>query len=713
MKRKGKKGIFLFITLFIISLVLLTGVCLLVYSTTVTLDLDKLKVQSNSLTVYDIDNNLTLTDNKYAYLKDIPIDLQNAFIAMEDKRFYSHKGIDLIRIGGAVIHDLKVGSFEQGASTITCQLVKNTHLSNDKTLKRKLDEAILAIKLENQLSKDKILESYLNVIYFGNGIYGVRNAASRFFDKELDKLSLAECVSIASVVANPSKFSPISNPQNNNHRKSIILKAMLEQSLIDSSAYQNALNTFVEANEQKGNRNSDYIELVIEEASNILNISKSDIKQGDFKIYTFLDNLEQEKLVEQIKNANDPTSIVIADNKAGSISAYVSNHRYSPFTMKRNAGSIIKPFIYASAFESEILYPITNIDDSPTVFGDYTPSNYGNRYRGMITAREALSVSSNICAVKTLESIGFSKAFTTLNKFGFSTSEQDNNYALALGSLHNGVTIVGITSAYSALANGGRYRALSTIRMISDKNGKALYIRKENTADAITHRTADMLNDCLRECVNSGTLKKLSSFKGFCGKTGTFEVNGKNSDCWLTLYDSDKTYCVWQGNLSMKKEDMLTKTGSSGIDLIIDLIPKNGNYPYNTTKKQAIDALILQRYGQVQLASYNTPERYIIYDFAPIDAKISTLFTVPTAEVNVTCLDGLLDITINTKAECYYLIYQKCMGLTIPLKRIEDSSNEIKIQTFLAPDLNEIIVEPYVKGKEILKGESVIEYLYG
>lgn len=713
MKRKGKKGIFLFITLFIASAVILSGVCLLVYSTTITLDLNKLKVQNNSLTVYDIDNSLTLTDNKYAYIGDIPIDLQNAFIAMEDKRFYSHSGIDLIRIGGAVIHDIKVGSFEQGASTITCQLVKNTHLSNDKTLKRKLDEAILAIKLEKQLSKNQILESYLNVIYFGNRIYGVRNAASRFFDKELDKLSLAECVSIASVVANPSKFSPISNSQNNNDRKNIILKAMLEQSLIDNSAYQNAINTFVEANEQKGNRNSDYIELVIEEASNILNISKTDIKQGDFKIYTYLDSLEQDKLVEQIKNATDPTSIVIADNKTSSISAYVSNHRYSPFTMQRNAGSIIKPFIYAKAFEADILCPISYIDDSPTTFGDYTPSNYGNRYRGMITAREALSVSSNICAVKTLESIGFNKAFTTLNKFGFKTTEKDNNYALALGSLHNGVTIVGITSAYSALANGGKYRELSTIRMISDKNGKAIYIRNGSSIDAITHQASDMVNDCLMECVNGGTLKKLSSYKGFCGKTGTFEVNGKNSDCWLTLYDSDKTYCVWQGNLSMKTEDMLTKTGSSGIDLIIDLIPKNGNYPYTTTKKQAIDALALQRCGQVQLASYNTPERYIIYDFAPTNAKVSTLFTAPTAEVKVTCSDGLINITVNAKAECYYLIYQKCMGLTIPLKRVENSSNEISFQTLLAPDLNEIIIEPYVKGKEISKGESVIEYLYG
>lgn len=711
--KKGEKRIILYISLFFVSMVLLGGAILLVYSTTVKLDLDKFEVRNNSLEVYDIDNNLTLTDNKYTYLEDIPINLQNAFIAMEDKRFYSHNGLDLYRIGGALIHDIKVGSFEQGASTITCQLVKNTHLSNDKTLKRKLDEAILAVKLENKLSKNQILQSYLNVIYFGNGIYGVGNASLRFFDKELDQLTLPECVSIAAVVANPAKFSPITNPQNNNDRKNIILQAMLDQSLIDKSAYLEAVNVFVKANEQKDNRNSDYIELVIEEASKILGVSKSEIIQNNYKIYTYLDCEEQEKLVEQIKNATDSTSIVIADNKASSISAYVSNHRYSPFTMQRNAGSIIKPFIYASGFENDIMCPITYIDDSPTEFGNYTPKNYGNRYRGLITVRKALSVSSNICAVKTLESVGFSKAFATLNKFGFSTSEKDKNYTLALGSLNSGVTIVGITSAYSALANGGRYMPLSTIRMIEDNNGKTLYIRDESTIIACSARTADMINDCLKECVNNGTLKKLSSYNGLCGKTGTFEVNGKNSDCWLTLYDDNKTYCVWQGNLSMKKEDMLTKTGSSGVDLIIESIPKLSDYPHNVTKKQAIDALILQRYGQIQLASYNTPERYIIYDYAPTNAKISTLFTAPTADVKVVCTDGIIDITIKANAECYYLIYQKCMGFTIPLNRIENSSDEITVRTLLAPDKNEIMVETYVKGKNISQGETVTEYLYG
>ncbi len=683
------------------------------YSTTVPLDLNKLKANKNSFVIYDKENNLTLTENNYASFEEIPLNLQNAFIAMEDKRFYSHNGLDLYRIGGALIHDIKVGSFEQGASTITCQLVKNTHLSNDKTLKRKLDEAILALKLEKQLSKSQILQSYLNVIYFGNGIYGVSNASLRFFDKELNQLTLPECVSIAAVVANPAKFSPIANPQNNNDRKNIILQAMLEQSLIDNSQYQEAVNIFVEANEQKGNRNSDYIEIVIEEACKLLDISKAEVKQNNYKIYTYLDCEEQEKLVEQIKNANESTSIVIADNKTSSISAYVSNHRYSPFTMQRNAGSIIKPFIYATGFENDIMCPITYIDDSPTKFGDYNPKNYGNRYRGVITAREALSVSSNICAVKTLESVGFNKAFTTLNKFGFTTSEKDKNYALALGSLNNGVTIVGITSAYSALANGGQYTPLSTIRMIEDNSGKTLYIRNQSTISACSARTADMINDCLKECVNNGTLKKISSYKGLCGKTGTFEVNDKNSDCWLTLYDDNKTYCVWQGNLSMKKEDMLTKTGSSGVDLIIESIPKNADYPHTVTKKQAIDVLILQRCGQIQIASFNTPERYIIYDYVPTNAKVSTLFTAPTADVKVVCTDGIIDVTIKANAECYYLIYQKCMGFTIPLNKIENSSDEVTVRTLLAPDKNEIIVETYVKGKTITKGETVTEYLYG
>lgn len=710
--KKGVKKVFLSLLVCIFVLFLLAIIGTIIYASSINIDSRKLKKNTTSLSLLDNNDNVITANKSYTELENIPKNLQNAFIATEDKRFYSHKGLDYYRILGAIVHDIKTHSLEQGASTITCQLVKNTHLTNEKTIKRKIDEAILAKKIEKEFTKDEILEMYLNIIYFGSGIYGVTNASFMFFGKEPEQLTLNECASIAAVVANPKKYSPLIDIKNNNSRKNTILKLMHEQNLISNEDYLAANAQNIETNSPLNAGFQSYNQLAIEEASKILGLGELELKKMGYKIYTYLDVDEQIKCFEQIKKADVATSILIENVGDYSIKAYASNHIYSPFTMKRNAGSIIKPFIYASAFENGVIYPITTIDDSPTSFGDYTPNNYSNKYRGLITAREALSYSSNICSVKVLQSVGFYKANNTLSKFGINVNEKDYNYSLALGAISNGVTIADISNAYAVLASNGYYSPLSTVRMIKDGNDNIVYSRKISSNKVIDENSVTMLNDCLNECANKGTARKLSRYKNLCAKTGTFEVNGKNSDSWVVAYDRNNVYTVWQGNLTMKSEDMIEKTGSSGIVYLEKLIDDRITPPPRQTKKQAIDLLVLNRTNQIKLASNNTPERYIIYDYAPNNAEVSKLFLQPTVDANITLSDNKILIELNAQKECSYIVQNETMLGTITIAEISNTNKKVEIQTDALIGLNTIKILPIVHGKSDIIGDCHIEKVY-
>lgn len=712
MKKKRLKKFFIIFSLSLVAIVCISIIALLIFASTCKINEQKLKVAEAEISIYDDKSNIISSNKSYAKLSDIPEKLQQAFIASEDKRFYSHKGLDYVRIMGAIVHDIKTKSLDQGASTITCQLIKNTHLSNEKTFNRKLKEAILSKKLEKEYSKDEILEMYLNVIYFGTGIYGVSNASYMFFGKQPNELTLSECASLASVVVNPKNYSPILNVENNNKRKNTVLSLMHEQGYITDEEYNEEKNLKVVANTPSTAKFTDYTQIALWEASEILGISQLDIKRNGYSIYTYLDEEKQTMCQDSIEQAQVSTSLMVADPNNFSITAYSSNHAYSPFTMKRNAGSIIKPFIYAGAFESNLLFPINPIDDSPTEFGDYKPKNYANNYRGTISVREALSHSSNVCAVKVLQTLGFYRAEQTLNSFGFKTNSKDQNYSLALGALSEGVTISEVVQAYSVFANGGNFANLSTIKMIKDSNGKVVYERNVSSNKIISLDTVSMINDCLMTCAKSGTAKKLSRFGGICAKTGTFEVGEKNSDAWCVAYDSENVYCSWLGNLSMKKEDMIENKGSFGINHLVNIID-NDIKPAPIEKiKQGLDMLVLKRTGQIKLASDNTPERYIIYDFVPKNCEVSNLFTSPTVDAKITLVGENINIKINAHRECSYQIYNRNRPIPEEIGYIQGNDNEITISSKANNGLNEIVIIPTVHGKSEIIGTEFCESIY-
>lgn len=712
MKKKVWKKALLWSFLSVLTITAVFVIGILIYSTTVKLDKTKLSISDTAIEIYDCSDALVSASIGKADIDRIPENLKNAFISTEDKRFYRHHGLDYYRIAGALVHDIKTKSFEQGASTISCQLIKNTHLSNEKSIKRKVDEAILSIKLEKNYSKEQILETYLNVIYFGNGIYGIANASYSYFDKSPDQLTLGECASLSAIVANPSKYSPVYHPAENNERKNTVLKLMLDQKYISQEEYNQAVSETVKANNTKYDQSYGYNQIAISEASDLLGISEAELKRSGYKIYTYLDRQKQIDCSDSIRKCDVSASIIIGDNREYSIIGYSSNHRFSPFTMQRNAGSIIKPFIYASAFENRVLYPITRIDDLPSTFGDYTPRNYSDIYKGKISIREALAYSSNVCAVKVLQSVGLDRAKNTLGKFGFELTESDNNYTLALGVTNKGVSIEKVLSAYGSLANQGIYKKFSTIRYIEAKDGKIVYMRDASDKRIIDEKTADMINDCLNYCTQKGTARKLAEHKNLCSKTGTFEVGDKNSDSWFVGYDAENTYCVWLGNLSMKKEDMISKKGSSGIDYVADIIDRDNVYPKTTNQKQAIDVLTLERQNRIELASFNTPQRYIVFDYAPDNAPISQTFISPKADCVITLENDLFKIVLSPQSECKYNVYHRTELMQNLIATVDNSIDIVRIEFSPFFGKNSILIVPIAKGIYEIEGERYQEDFY-
>ncbi|MDY2971571.1 MAG: transglycosylase domain-containing protein, partial [Eubacteriales bacterium] len=379
-------------------------------------------------------NNVEGFKNSFAQYSELPDNLKNAVVAVEDKRFYKHKGVDTIRIFGAIRNNLKGGSLE-GASTITQQLVKNTHLTQEKSIKRKLNEIKIAKQLEKEYSKDDILTSYLNVSYFGGGLYGVKSAAKGIFNKNLSSLTLSECAVLAGILKNPSKYSPVASVENATKRRNVVLSLMKNQNLITDAEYNSAKNEkiSVDLNAIYSNTQS-YVESASFEAAGILNVSVGSVLSGGYKIETFLNPDYQACLTEVLGNPNfyvlnkngvraDGLSIIV-DNKNMGVSAYFSTKKRNIYDFYRPFGSTAKPVvIYAPALSKNVVSPATPVLDMKTDFNGYMPKNYNEHYLGWTDVRAAIMTSSNVVAVKTYNALGFKNVQSFANSVGINISD--------------------------------------------------------------------------------------------------------------------------------------------------------------------------------------------------------------------------------------------------------------------------------------------------
>ena len=518
----------------------------------------------------------------------IPENVQNAFIAAEDLRFYRHHGVDLYRLFGALWQDIRTLSYAQGASTITQQLIKLTHLTQTKTLSRKAQEIVLALRLERQMDKRQILEAYLNAVYFGHGAYGVEAAANVYFDKTSDELTLAEGALLAGIIKSPSNYAPHLHPDKSIARRNAILDTMMENGFITMSQRNDARGEALRlAMNDDDTRFAWYMDAVLSEAEEALGLSADEVISGGYRVHTGLDTAMQgaaEALFADGGNfpdgAEDGTpvqaALVALNADSGEISAVVGGRSYDirrglnrATQMRRQPGSAFKPVsTYAAAVDAFGYVPSSIVDDTPRTFaGGYTPGNAGGASYGRVTLRQALSRSLNIATVALADEIGTPALRNYAQRFGLPLAPEDANLSLALGSLTYGVSPAQLGAAYCALANGGEAVRPHVIRYIEDSDGKRVYEAGEEARQAVSPETAYMLTDMLKTAASTGSAKALSaSGMPVAGKTGTVaQSEGGTRDIWTVAYTPQLAVSVWMGYDSPDSEHHLpADQGGSG-----------------------------------------------------------------------------------------------------------------------------------------------------
>ncbi|MBR5871265.1 MAG: PBP1A family penicillin-binding protein [Clostridia bacterium] len=524
---------------------------------------------------------------------DLPQDLIDAFVAVEDHRFWKHKGVDWYATIGATFKWL-TGTGSRGGSTLTQQLVKNITQDDDVTIQRKVQEIFRALNLEKQKSKEEILELYLNTISFGQGTYGIRAAAQRYFNKDVSELNLTECASLAAIPKSPTYYNPYRNPENNEIRRNTeVLKEMLEHSLITQAEYNVAVNRKLVLgmtyNEVTGtSTNSWFTDAVIEdviaalqEELEISYIAASTMlySQG-LSIYTTMDPFVQQTLEEvfeddsnfpRVASAVKPEcAMVITDPKTGNILGLVGgrgektlSRAFNIATMaKRSPGSSIKPLtVYAPALDAGLITYGSIMDDTPFMFNEKTdsagnvkytayPANLPAVYKGLTTINSAVERSVNTIAMKVLDMYGTQNAYDFAQSIGLASITDsyervdgailsDIDYApLALGALTVGVSPREMTQAYSFLANDGIYTEARTFTKILDKNGEVLIDNTPKTEIVTSEQTASIMTKMLQNVVKNGTAKAitLQKYVDVAGKTGTATDDYDRWFCGYTPY---------------------------------------------------------------------------------------------------------------------------------------------------------------------------------
>ena len=518
----------------------------------VQFDKGKLNEVYTSLTVLDavgtpLSEPLYLND-----YKQIPLDALHdytymAFVAVEDKRFFQHSGIDYKRVAGAIAHNIKSRSYKEGASTISQQLIKNTHLDNNKNLRRKVNEMLLARELERQYSKKEILEMYLNTIYFGRNAYGIETASNVYFNKSAQDLTVSESAVLAGMIKAPNNYAPDKNAEKCKSRRDRVLKLMLEQGIIDMEAYDEAVASEIKYSPHVSTSEKSYIYQVMQEACRILNMTPLQLAKSNFVIETYCNQQTQKELKNLVINDVTKTKngtlanigCVICDNKGGVEACYM---RGEGADSKRQVGSALKPIaVYAPALNERIITQASPVLDEETDFNGYKPTNMGG-YNGWTTIKYAVAKSLNVPAVKTLNALGLPTAEKYLKKLGI---EGEQNLSLALGNANGGMDIFTLAKCYATLANDGCANDVAFIKNIYSENG-LIYSRKLKDDRVFQSAANYLMTDMLVNTVETGTAKLLKNSKyQVAAKTGTVGNAEGNTDALVAGYTTNNTFVVW------------------------------------------------------------------------------------------------------------------------------------------------------------------------
>lgn len=489
----------------------------------------------------------------YVRLQELPEHTPQAFIAIEDKRFYKHKGIDYIRVAGAALKNIKSRSFKEGASTISQQLIKNTHLTGEKTIKRKISEMRLARALEREYEKDEILEIYLNILYFGDNVYGIGSAARTFFGKSAADLTVRESAMLAGLINNPSRYNPVRRYEACLNRSDLVLRAMKDNGYLSENEYSAAVNDKPPVTGSRSPGDT-YASAALDEAAGILGCDKTELFRKNYTLETYCDDALTARLQEILSEAAGRAGcrsgrIIVTENDTGRITGAAG---YGPAAGRRQPGSVIKPILcYAPALEKRLICPVTPLLDEKTNFGGYAPSNYRDTYYGWISAADALKYSLNVPAVKLLEMAGIPYAKRFASGTGITFDSRDDSLSLAVGGMTYGVTLEQAAGAYQCFAGGGRYIRPHRIARILTPDGRTVYEEKRTPAKVVGEDTAYLITDMLRACARDGTAKKLKGLSNVAAKTGTVGSEAGNTDAYCIAYSPKYTVAVWLGGDTM------------------------------------------------------------------------------------------------------------------------------------------------------------------
>lgn len=549
--------------------------------------------------IYDINGTLIdkiyIEDRESVAFDKIPQDLKDAFLAIEDKRFYEHNGIDFIRLTKSMFVNVITMRKAQGGSTITQQLARNAFLTLDKRWDRKVKEAIIALEIEKLYTKDEIFEKYINEINFGQGSYGAQVAAKTYFNKDLVDINLAEAAMLAGIPNRPGSYNPMKNLDNALKRQKLVLSMMLKNAFITQEEYdiaisrefiyedeasdsdlKNSMVTIVKKNKppKRGTQAPEFIDLVKEEL--LKEFDEQEIYEGGYKVYTTLDLKMQKEAEKSLKESNpflhDPNlngALITLDAQTGYIKAMVGGRDYKSgdfnraLYAKRQPGSAFKPFVYFTALEKG--YEMNSIiEDSVVSYGKWTPQNFSkNTAPRNVTLLEALDKSINTVAVKLTNAVGIDSVIDRARKAGF-TSDIPRELSISLGTMS--VSPLELARAYAPFANGGYKVKPSSIIKVTDRFDKVIYENKEEKEHVFSTQNVALINYMLQSVVNNGTGRAARVYYGkgqvaVGGKTGT---TNESRSAWFAGFTPDTVTTIYIGyddNKPMKS----STTGSGSV----------------------------------------------------------------------------------------------------------------------------------------------------
>jgi len=525
-------------------------------------------------------------------LSEMPETLIEAIIAVEDHRFYEHSGVDLIGILRSALKNLRSGSIVGGGSTITQQLAKNLFYTSEQTYSRKIKEAVTALRIEAKFDKDKILELYLNQIYFGEGTWGVQDAAQVYFGKNIQDITLPEAALLAALPKAPTSYSPFQDEEKAKDRRNLILKLLYDQKTIDQNTYDQAISAPIQLRDWDlpGLRGKfqGYVDYVMEEAMTNYGYSFEELQTSGLIIYTQMDPVVQSaveatyKMDELFPESSNEVMVqsgaVVLDPSTGGIRGmigYRGQYFYQGLNratqLKRQPGSAIKPLaVYAPALEKGYT-PNSILIDEKTDFNGYSPSNYDDRYQGRMTLYNALIHSINVPAVALLNEIGVEAGLDFLKKTGIPMHNDDRNLSIALGGFTEGVSPLEMAQAYSVFPNLGTMYKAHAITKITLSTGEIQLEVAEEAVEVMKPENAYTMTQMLMGVISEGTGKNANLNRPVAGKTGTTELPSTETyegisgarDAWFVGYTPGLVTAVWVGFDKLDPEHVMESAGGN------------------------------------------------------------------------------------------------------------------------------------------------------